>query len=76
MPKGQSHPHLGRIRAGAASQRQRDRAADAAVKGQRQLERVYRNAASALREVVGRRELPRRLSRISEALIQVADRVW
>jgi uncharacterized protein Yka (UPF0111/DUF47 family) len=57
-------------------------AADAAVKSQRQLERVYRHAASALlqvddlREVIGRRELYRRFSRISETLIQAADRVW
>ena len=57
-------------------------AADAAVKSQRRLERVYREAASALlaiddlREVVGRRELYRRFSRISEILIEVADRVW
>ncbi|HSO54725.1 MAG TPA: DUF47 family protein [Actinomycetes bacterium] len=57
-------------------------AADAAVKTQRQLEWVYRHAASALlevqdlREVMGRRELYRRVSRISETLIQVADRVW
>jgi glutamine synthetase adenylyltransferase len=57
-------------------------AADAAAKTQRQLERVYRKAASALlavddlREVVGRRELYRRLSRISEILVQAADRVW
>jgi uncharacterized protein Yka (UPF0111/DUF47 family) len=57
-------------------------AADAAVKTQRQLERVYRKAASALlavddlREVMGRRELYRRFSRISEILTQAADRVW
>jgi uncharacterized protein Yka (UPF0111/DUF47 family) len=57
-------------------------AADAAVKSQRQLERVYRQAASALltvddlREVIGRRELYRRFSRVSETLIQAADRVW
>jgi uncharacterized protein Yka (UPF0111/DUF47 family) len=57
-------------------------AADAAVKSQRRLERVYRNAASALlkvddlREVMGRRELYRRFSRMSEILIQAADRVW
>jgi uncharacterized protein Yka (UPF0111/DUF47 family) len=57
-------------------------AADAAVKTQRQLERVYRRAASALlevedlREVIGRRELYRRVSRISETLIEAADRVW
>jgi uncharacterized protein Yka (UPF0111/DUF47 family) len=57
-------------------------AADAAVKSQRRLERIYREAASALlkvddlREVMGRRELYRRFSRISEILIQAADRVW
>jgi uncharacterized protein len=57
-------------------------AADAAVKTQRQLEWVYRHAASALlevedlREVMGRRELYRRVSRISETLIEAADRVW
>jgi uncharacterized protein Yka (UPF0111/DUF47 family) len=57
-------------------------AADAAVKTQRQLERVYREAASALlevedlREVIGRRELYRRVSRISETLLAAADRVW
>jgi uncharacterized protein Yka (UPF0111/DUF47 family) len=57
-------------------------AADAAVKTQRQVERVYRKAASALltvddlREVIGRRELYRRFSRVSETLIEAADRVW
>ena len=57
-------------------------AADAAVKTQRQVERVYRKAASALltvddlREVIGRRELYRRFSRVSEILIAAADRVW
>ena len=57
-------------------------AADAAVKSQRQLERAYRGAMSALlevddlREVMGRRELYRRFSRISEELIEVAERVW
>jgi uncharacterized protein Yka (UPF0111/DUF47 family) len=57
-------------------------AADAAVKTQRQLERVYRQAASALlqvedlREVMGKRELYRRVSRISETLTEAADRVW
>jgi hypothetical protein len=56
--------------------------ADAAVKAQRQVERVYRKAASALlavddlREVIGRRELYRRFSRVSETLIEAADRVW
>jgi uncharacterized protein Yka (UPF0111/DUF47 family) len=57
-------------------------AADAAVKSQRRLERVYREAASALlkvddlREVMGRRELYRRFSRVSETLVAAADRVW
>jgi uncharacterized protein Yka (UPF0111/DUF47 family) len=57
-------------------------AADAAVKTQRKLERVYRQSASALlqvedlREVIGKRELYRRISRISETLTQAADRVW
>ena len=57
-------------------------AADAAVKAQRRLERVYREAASALlnvedlRVVAGKRELYRRFSRISETLIEAADRVW
>lgn len=57
-------------------------AADAAVKSQRQLERVYRAAMSALldvadlRELMGRRELYRRFSRISEELVEVAERVW
>ena len=57
-------------------------AADAAVKSQRQLERAYRGAMSALlevddlREVMGRRELYRRFSRVSEELVEVAERVW
>lgn len=57
-------------------------AADRAVKAQRNLERVYRNAMVALlsvddlREVMGRRELYRRFSRISESILDVADRVW
>ena len=57
-------------------------AADAAVKAQRRLEHVYREAASALidledlREVMGRRELYRRLSRVSDLVVGVAERVW
>jgi uncharacterized protein Yka (UPF0111/DUF47 family) len=57
-------------------------AADAAVKAQRQLERVYRRAMSALldvddlREVMGRRELYRRFSRIGDSVIEAAERVW
>ena len=57
-------------------------AADAAIKTQRQHERVYRNAMSALiavedlREVMGRRELYRRFSRVSDDIVAVAERVW
>jgi uncharacterized protein len=57
-------------------------AADAAIKSQRQLERVYRHAMSALldvddlREVMGRRELYRRFSRIGDSVIEAAERVW
>lgn len=57
-------------------------AAAAAVKAQRNLERAYRTAMSDLlkksddlREVVGRQELYRRLSDISERILAVADRV-
>jgi uncharacterized protein len=57
-------------------------AADRAVHSQRALERVYRKAMSALiaagdlLEVAARRELYRRLSRTSDALVDVAERVW
>jgi uncharacterized protein Yka (UPF0111/DUF47 family) len=57
-------------------------AADAAIKAQRHLERVYRKAASALidvedlREVMGRREVYRRVSRLSDMIVEVAERVW
>jgi len=57
-------------------------AADKAVKSQRRLEHVYRAAMSALidvddlREVSARREIYRRLSRTSEDLVEVAERVW
>jgi hypothetical protein len=33
-------------------------------------------AVEDLREVIGRRELYRRFSRVSEALTEAADRVW
>ena len=58
-----------------------DAAAAAAIKTQRRLERVYRAAMSELaqaddlREVVGRQELYRRLIRIADAILLVADRV-
>ena len=56
--------------------------ADAAVKSQRRLERVYREAMSALvkdadpREVAARRELYRRMSRTSDEIVDVGERVW
>ena len=56
--------------------------ADAAVKSQRRLERVYRASMSALideedlREVTARRELYRRLARVGDTIIEVAERVW
>jgi uncharacterized protein Yka (UPF0111/DUF47 family) len=57
-------------------------AADAAVKAQRSVERVYRHAMAALiehpdaREVIGRRELYARLLATSERMTVVAERVW
>ena len=56
--------------------------ADAAIKSQRRVERVYRSAMSELlevdelREVVGRREAYRRLSRIGDQIHRVAERIW
>ncbi len=56
-------------------------AADAAIKGDRRLERVYRAAMARLledddlREVTARRELYRRASRIGEAVEDVAERL-
>jgi uncharacterized protein Yka (UPF0111/DUF47 family) len=63
----------------------RDRAtaeADAAKHCERQLERCYRSAMSALTDesdmktVTGRRELYRRYARIGESLVRVSERVW
>ena len=57
-------------------------AADAAVKSQRQLERVYRRAMGALlnvsdiRIVLGSRELYRRMTAMSDDVVSVADRIW
>jgi uncharacterized protein Yka (UPF0111/DUF47 family) len=65
-------------------------AADDATKEARHIEKVYRSAMSSLldlegdgpaehrhiREVMGKRELYRRLSRIGETVVDVADRVW
>ena len=56
--------------------------ADAALKTERNIERVYRRAmgdlleVDDLREVTARRELYRRFSRISELLTEIAERVW
>ncbi len=56
--------------------------ADAAVKAQRALEWIYRTAMAELltsedlREITGRRELYRRFSRMSETLVEVAERIW
>ena len=56
--------------------------ADAAIKVERNVERVYRKAMADLlerddlRDVMARRELYRRFSRIAELLTEVAERVW
>jgi len=58
-----------------------DAAADAAIKGDRRLERVCRAAMAELvavddmRDVMARRELYRRGSRIGEAVVDVAERI-
>lgn len=57
-------------------------AADAAVKSQRKLERIYRKATGDLlqvtdiRVVVASREFYRRASVISDDIVSVADRIW
>lgn len=57
-------------------------AADAAIKAQRRLERVYRKAMSELienrdlREVLARQELYRRLTRMSDSVVYVGERIW
>lgn len=65
-------------------------AADEATKCARRMEKVYRQAMSDLlnrgdegtpeyqrvRQLMGRRELYRRLSRIADTVVAVADRVW
>ena len=56
--------------------------ANAALRAERRIEKVYRDAMAALlnvhdlREVMARRELYRRLSRIGEVVVDVAERVW
>ncbi|MCC6222202.1 MAG: DUF47 family protein [Thermoleophilia bacterium] len=57
-------------------------AADAAIKSQRRIERVYRRAMAALieiddlRQVMARRELYRRFARLGDGVADVAERVW
>lgn len=57
-------------------------AANSAVKSQRHLERVYRRAmtelmeSTDLKQILGSRELYRRVLAMSEAIVDVADRVW
>jgi uncharacterized protein len=56
--------------------------ADAAIKTERRVERVYRKAMADLldvddlRDVTARRELYRRFSRIADQLTEIAERVW
>lgn len=57
-------------------------AADRAIRYNRRIERVYRQAMLGLtkteeiREVAGKRELYRRYSRIGDAIEHVANRIW
>lgn len=68
-------------RPGASAQAATE-AADAAIKSQRRLERVYRQAAGDLlgitdiSTVTARREFYRRISAISDDIVSVADRIW
>lgn len=56
--------------------------ANEALKAQRRIEKVYRDAMARLvglddlREVMARRELYRRVARIGEVVVDVAERVW
>lgn len=57
-------------------------AADEAVKSQRKLERIYRQATGDLirhedvRVAIASRELYRRVSTVSDDIVSVADRIW
>jgi uncharacterized protein Yka (UPF0111/DUF47 family) len=68
---------LAGTRTGSATER-----ANAALRAERRIEKVYRDAMASLlevgdlREVMARRELYRRLSRIGEVVVDVAERVW
>jgi uncharacterized protein Yka (UPF0111/DUF47 family) len=56
--------------------------ANAALRAERRIEKVYRDAMASLlevddlREVMARRELYRRFSRIGEFVVDVGERVW
>ena len=56
--------------------------ANAALRAQRQIEKVYRDAMAALlevpdlREVTARRELYRRVARMGEVVVEVSERIW
>jgi uncharacterized protein len=69
-------------RLGAGARAAATGAADRAAKSQTRVEKVYRQAMSALvvvddlREVAAKRELYRRLARTSDDLREVAERVW
>jgi hypothetical protein len=67
------------LAAGSASATEK---ANEALKAERRIEKVYRDAMARLvavddlREVMARRELYRRAARIGEVVIDVAERVW
>jgi uncharacterized protein Yka (UPF0111/DUF47 family) len=56
--------------------------ATAALRAERRIERVYRDAMAALldvpdlREVTARRELYRRVARMGEVVVDVSERIW
>ena len=56
--------------------------ANEALRAERRIEKIYREAMATLlaqddlREVMARRELYRRLARIGEVVVDVAERVW
>jgi uncharacterized protein len=56
--------------------------ANETLRAERQVEKIYRTAMASLvdvddlREVMARRELYRRVSRIGEQVVEVAERVW
>lgn len=68
---------LAGAKAGGATER-----ANSALRAERRIEKVYRDAMAALigvsdlREVMARRELYRRMSRIGEEVVEAAERVW